>query len=582
MPQEQGSTPPQASPWAYFLWLLPVLIATGLLYGVAINGPLFFDDSNITGSENLATFTPPWYDSPSPFSSRPVVAFTFALQHQLHGHWPAGYRAVNILMHLGAALLLWALVYRASGLSSVPEWIRRWRGSIALFLVTLWALHPLHTEAVAYITQRTELMVVLAYLGVMYSALRVFAERDEAQDLARKQDGDTNSGKSQPERVWGIVAVTLCFAGMACKEVMFSAPLAVLLMDRALVSGTFQAAWQRHAKLYAGLLASWALLFALMFMDGRAESVGFHLEVSSLDYLKTQAGAVVMYLRMVFWPFGLSVQHSHEMVTDWSTLPQGLTVLGLLAATFWALVKHPKLGLVAAVLFMVLAPSSSVVPIVTEPIAERRMYLPVACVLLLLVLSGVWAVQQVRRTNGDMLRIGILGAVACSVALFFASATFLRLQDYTTEERIFRAVLEVYPNHPWALNDLGRVLSDKQRYAEAETYLLRGVAEDPDDLDIQAILGYVLVRQAKVREAVPHFVAAVRLERKQATERNQPRDPVHLLNLGRALRELGEREQAIRVYQRVLRIAPGHPLATEILGQLQSEDEGSYRTPTGL
>ena len=110
-----------------------------------------------------------------PTSARPLVNLSFAVNYHFGGVDPRGYRAVNIVLHMLARWLLWAIVRRTLRLPHFDEGLRTGAGPLALAVALLWAVHPLVTETVAYVTQRTELMVVFFYLATLYGSLRYWA-----------------------------------------------------------------------------------------------------------------------------------------------------------------------------------------------------------------------------------------------------------------------------------------------------------------------------------------------------------------------------------------------------------------------
>ena len=195
--------------------------------------------------------------------------------------------------------------------------------------------------------------------------------------------------RAAPPSRWRVLAVAACLAGMASKEVMVSAPLMVLLYDRTFGAGTFAAALRRRARFYLALAATWLLLIAEMISVGnRGGAVGPGLKIDSWHYALTQCHAIALYLGLAFWP--------HPLIFDYGTTtaaslravaPEAALVLALLAATLILLVRRPALGFIGAWFFAILAPSSSFVPLAKQTIAEHRMYLPLAAVILLVVLA---------------------------------------------------------------------------------------------------------------------------------------------------------------------------------------------------
>ena len=212
---------------------------------------------------------------------------------------------------------------------------------------------------------------------------------------------------------------------------MFSAPLMVVLYDRAFRFGSRRDLWHAPKSrrwFYLSLAATLAVLFVLMAGAPRAKSVGFNLGFSPLEYLHTQGWAIAHYLRLGLVPDALSISYSSTPVPHWRGVP-GLVLLSVLAAiTLLAWVRAGRwlwLGFLGAWFFLILGPSSSVVPIVSEPIAERRMYLPLLAVIVVAVVLGRTAVQAVRQR----LRLRALpriapAAGALAIVLALSAATF--------------------------------------------------------------------------------------------------------------------------------------------------------------
>ena len=159
---------------------------------------------------------------------------------------------------------------------------------------------------------------------------------------------------------------------MASKEVMVSAPLMVLLYDRTFLAGSFREAVRRRYGLYLALAATW-LLLAWLVADaaGRGGTAGFGLGVGCWAYLGTQLGAIVHYLRLSVWPSPLVLDYGDGLAQTAAEIVPYAIVVGLLAlATVAALWRWPKAGFLGACFFGLLAPTSSIVPVVTQ--TDRR------------------------------------------------------------------------------------------------------------------------------------------------------------------------------------------------------------------
>ena len=131
-------------------------------------------------------------------SARPLANLSLAANYHFGGLDPRGYRATNVGLHLAAAMLLWAVTWRTLRLHHFAgqfDDVARW---LALGVALVWAVHPLVTEAVVYVTQRTELLVALFYFAVLYACLRYWA------------------ADSAVQRKWWLAAATL--AGWAARR----------------------------------------------------------------------------------------------------------------------------------------------------------------------------------------------------------------------------------------------------------------------------------------------------------------------------------------------------------------------------
>jgi len=458
-----------------------IAVVTAALYAGRLGGDWIFDDYHaVVRNDQIERLWPPtwaWYDHDVPWASRPAVSFTVALDFALHGRSPSGYRVFNLTAHLAnAALLLWIIqrllsAWPALGVS------RREAAGLAGAVALLWALHPLQTELVAYVSQRTELMVSFCYLLTLAAALARFGATSRRASLA-----------------WSGVAVGACALGAMSKEVIVTAPFAVLLCDRAFVSGSFAEALRRHRGLYAGLACSWAILLPLVVAGPRAQAVAVSSEISPLSYLRTQAGVIVEYLRLCFWPDALRLSYPPWTARSWADFPpQGALVVALFGATLWACWRCPRLGFAGGWFFLALAPSSSVVPVVTEIAAQRRIYLALAAVIGLVVVGGFVAVRAWTGASAERRRAALAAALALLAVACVALGwrTVVRLDDYRSRISIWQEDVRVDPDHPAAIFNLASALLDAGRPEPAAAHFDRGIqALERMDPETRAALLY--------------------------------------------------------------------------------------------
>jgi tetratricopeptide (TPR) repeat protein len=334
------------------------------------------------------------------------------------------------------------------------------------------------------------------------------------------------------------MAFGACLAGMATKEVMVTAPLLVFLFDRTFLAGSFTGAWRARRGPLLALAATWLLLAFLVAGGGgsRGVAAGFGHGVSSWHYLLTQSEALVRYLSLSLWPHPLVLDYGRSLVrSPLEVWWQGGLVLALLGGTLWALCRRPLVGFLGAWFFLWLAPSSSFVPLVTQTIAEHRMYLA----LVPIVLGFVLAAGRL----GDPLSRWLLGGAA--VALL--AGTVLRNHDYRDAITVWQTSVAAFPASARAHNNLAQALQEAGRPAEAERAFTRAVATDPDYASARYTWGVALLAAGRLADAVTQLQAAVRLAPGHADAH---------LNLGTALTRLQRPAEAIPHFEAALRLAP--------------------------
>jgi len=355
-----------------------IVFAAFLAYWNTFSGPFVFDDvASVVENQQIRN----WWDVGGllrserelPVAGRPLVNASFALNYAMGGLDVRGYHAWNVAVHLACALLVFAIVRTTLQQPALRDRFGSRAPDLAFAVALLWALHPLNTEAVDYVTQRTESMMAFFYLATLVASSRAAAEPSR--------------------RRWPIAAVVLCASGMACKESMVTAPVIVALYDGAFLFGSLKEAFIRRWRLYAGLAATWVILVLVLFSGARVHSAGFSTGVSVWTYLLNQTVMIVRYLYLTVWPWSLVSNYGWPAsLTLADVLPEAAAVCALLAATLFAMFRWPSLGFAGCWFFLTLAPTSSVVPIATEVGAERRMYLPLVSLIALAVVgvAAVW------------------------------------------------------------------------------------------------------------------------------------------------------------------------------------------------
>src|ERR1043166_2069224 len=270
--------------------LIPlILVGAGLMaYHNSFSGPFIFDDlAAIQNNDHIRRLWPLSRVLTAPAQTtaagRPVVCLSLALNYAAGRLNVWGYHAVNLAIHIAAALVLYGILRR----TLMTEALRADYGEdapwLAMAAALVWMLHPLQTSCVTYVIHRAESLMGLFYLVTLYCVIR-------------GADSLKPSG-------WYTGAVVASALGMATKETMVTAPLVVLLYDRIYLGGSFREIGLKRWPLYAGLAMTWAELGVLVSGRVRTESVGFGFEnVTFADYARTQCEVIIHYVRLAFWP----------------------------------------------------------------------------------------------------------------------------------------------------------------------------------------------------------------------------------------------------------------------------------------
>lgn len=550
-----ANAPPRAVRWAGLALVLALLAA----YSNSFSGPFIYDDRlAIAENPTIRQLWPPWTALSPPHGGmtvegRPILNLSFAINYAMGGDDVRSYHAVNFLIHALAALVLFGLARRTFLQPALRERFGSASLPLGFAIASLWALHPLQTEAVSYLVQRAESLMALCYLLTLYCFVR--------------------GVQSTRPTTWFARAVIACFLGVGTKEVIVSAPLVVLLYDRTFGAGTFRAAWQRRRILYLALVATWIPLGWLVVTTGgnRGGSMGFGIGVSWWEHTLTQFEAITRYLGLALWP--------HPLVFDygagWLRPPTEILLFAapvvlLVAGTALALRHRPAPGFLGASFLAILSPTSAM-PQLVQIVVEHRMYLPLAAMLSLLV-PGFYLLGGRRALAGSMIAAVALGGL-----------TFQRNSDYQSEilmwqdtiaKRptnamahcalgvalanhgrvteslpVFEAALRLEPDYAFALCGLGNSLTELGRPTEAVAQLELALHFDPKLPEAHLNLGLALNRLGRLDEALPHFEVAVQLKPALAEAQNA---------LAAALARRGETASAVQHWDEALRIKPGY------------------------
>lgn len=506
-----------------------MLIVIGLgVFANSFSGAFVFDDLSFVNKSVLGGDSWEWLlaDDESPIKGRPLVGLTFVLNYAVSGEHVGSYHLVNIGVHLACAVALFAVIYEGMKRFAPEAMPGVSRTGFAFACSLIWMVHPLQTECVNYLSQRTESMAALCMLTALYCAIR-------SDEKGRRAS-------------WLFLAGAASWAAAFCKEIAAVGPVLIVLFDLTFRDGRIKERFRREWPLYLAAFSSWIPVATLMYCLPRSATVGANGSVTVLQYALNQAVMIVQYLKLTVWPDALLIDYGRPWQASWlEAAPAALAVLLLLVLTVVVYRRKPAIGFLGVWVFLLLAPTSSLIPVNTEVGAERRMYLPLAALAILSVAGVSLLVKSFnakfarRSLDNHHSARGTLSssllpppasliifqvAALCLIAMPLAARTVARNEDYRSPVGLWTQAVHQRPQNHRAWGNLA-------------------LAWQQFDLDTGARVFHEITRR-------------------------WPDDPIAQFEVAATHRMQGKFEDAIRCYRRTVELDPDHGEARRRLAWL--------------
>ncbi|MFN0166284.1 MAG: tetratricopeptide repeat protein [Bryobacteraceae bacterium] len=560
--KENKSAPPTPvfnRTWLNWILAFAAAAVTLQVYSPALDGPFVFDDSYLPmNSPKLANQgLMAWISG-----VRPVLMATYYVNHAIARTSTFGFHVWSILFHVGCAIFIFLVSRRILKYAGVRE-------DFAWFTALVFLLHPVQTEVVAYIAGRSESVSSLFF----YAAFALFLYRPS------------------PEIKWARVAAVFALFGLALasKEHTVTLPVLLLLTDFFWNPGFTLAGIKRNWRLHAPVLAG-AALGGILVLRRIDPSAGFSIEgLRWYEYLFTQFRVIWEYVRIFLLPVGLSADYDYPISHTIAEHGAAFGLAGLLLVTAAALYYARRFPLASygwLIFLLLLAPTSSLVPI-KDPIADRRLYLPMLG-LLLIAVDGLRRLPLSRKA---------MGAAIAAVSLAAATLTYQRASVWGNTIALWEDTVAKSPRKSRAHFQLAHAYFTAGRCQDAlREYEAVSKLEKPDDaLLIDWGLAYVCLDQAE--PAVEKFEAAAKIkptahvysqiglaygkvgravDARKALEKALAIDPNYDMTyvyLGHLFLTANNPAQAIRFYEKALALNPDNPVAPEFLATAKSRFE---------
>ena len=486
------------------------------------------------------------FTSPHARNWHPLTTISHMLDCQLYGLKAGGHHATNVVLHTIAVLLLFRVLWQMTG--------AQWKSAI---VAALFAVHPLHVESVAWVSERKDVLSAVFFLLMLGAYFRYTRARSVTRYLA---------------------VVVLFVAGLMSKPMLVSAPVILLLLDYWPLRRFEQLSLTKERAKAAKSGDQWRVRrdpflekVPLLAIAAGSCVITFILQkraagtIPPLPFLWRIQNAVVTYVIYVWetlWPARLAVFYPHP--NDTLTIWEILLAIGLLLAMAIAAIvfrkKRPYLFVGWFWYVGMLLPVIGLVQVGEQGHADRYTYLPHIGLLVL----AVWLVADVTAASQRRSRVAVASAMIIIVALGLAA--FIQTSYWRDSETLWTHALAVTSDNDVAHNNLGYLCADRGELDKAishfETALrIRSSKRDPHysagSAFVQVNLADALSRKGQSAEAIIHYDEAIK---------SQPNYAEAYYNRGNILFAEGRIDEAMADWEKTLQIRPGDADAHTCLG----------------
>jgi len=526
--EKPGDEKPGGGAPGWLLALVLVLATVAAYSPVWRAGFIWDDDIYVTGNPLLTAsdgLRRIWFSLESPSQYFPLTYTTFYLERLWWGLNPAGYHAVNLLLHAANALLAWRLLARLR----VPG---------AWLAAALFALHPVQVESVAWITERKNVLMGFFFLLSLLAWTRFLDEPGR--------------------RRWRFYALALvCYAlALAAKTTACTLPAVLLLV---LWLQKMPIGWRRWAQAGPFVVLGIGMGLVTMWWERFHQGTqGALFSIGPVERVLIASRALWFYAGKLLWPAHLTFSYPRWTISAsdpaayvWPLAAAALAVViwrgrrrlgrGVeVAAVYFAATLSPVLGFIMLWTFLF------------SFVADHYQYL--ACLGPL----ALAAAGMERGFGRAARRSPLLKPIGCAVLLTTLGAlTWFQCGQYADAETLWRATLASNPDSWLAHNDLGMVLVAQGKNLEATSEFKMALDLNPDYPEPHNNLALLLSQNGEVAEAIAQFRKALEL---------RPSFPEAHNGLGLALIQQGAVPEAIAEYRNALDLRPDFPEAHNNLG----------------
>ncbi len=525
---------------------MPYLILTlgiGVLYGNTLSHSFHYDDFPsilekpwIRGLDKIPTFI-------TNYSIRPVVIFTYNLNYTLSEFEVWSYHLFNISIHLAVVLLIYLFtklmidfLHRAQ-----PSFPWTWK-NVPFIASIIFAIHPLNTQAVTYISGRSSLMATLFFLATCILFFKGFQNRPQSKKYCSLNPSKLKS------TLYFISAMICLILGGLSKIIVITLPAILFLCHFYFYSGKTFRNWITTAYVPILLIAMPMATFIAyrLFSKGGILPTG-PTEFSASTYFLTQTFVIPFeYFWKMLFPINQSIEVHYPIISDWSLLTSyiGLATLGIIVLIIFWLSSFSRLaGFGLAWMLITILPTSSFVPLLDVAV-EHRTYLPLAGFSIFFATTIDGLIQLFKNSASKLkLAYGCCGIIGICMAALLVHRNAVWKDDVS----LWTDAKSKAPNLVRVYNNLGEAYDKQNQYPEAIKEFQTALQMDPNYVFALNNLGNIYGKMKHYNKAIPYFQKVISIKERYA--------PAHY-NLARAFQSTNQNDKALIHYRKAIDIIP--------------------------
>lgn len=533
------------------IYIFIIIIWCTIIYFNSLDGEFVFDDESVV-QNNLSirelNNIPKFFTGEEGFHKvigryyRPVVSTSYAIDYWLWGLKPAGFKITNLIIHLINCLLLYFLL-----LNMFKEFNKK--KFIAFLATMIFTAHTIHTEAVTWISGRTDSLVTIWFFSSLICYIK-FTEDNRKTNL--------------------VLSLIFYFIGLITKEMIITLPLIIFLYDAVFKKRdkTFLKSKLIVYILFVAVTLFFLLIRYIVFLNvAERERYLYFYGMDGITVFATMLKTIPVYIKLIFLPINL-LYHYNGVLPDAKNLVEPAVIVSMLIIISFIIVaivsfkKHSVVTFCILFFFISLLPVMNIVPTMNL-MAERFLYLPSFCLSVI--------IMYLLLMNYDKKYYKALVIIIISVILIFSYLTYKRNFDwknnntlYSTAEGIDGTVLLV---------NSGNIYANKQNFDEAAKRYLRALEIRDNNVLAHHNLGLIYLIRNQLDSAEYRFKKGISIDSLA---------PDGYFQLGNLYASQGKLVEAIEMFEKLQKIIPDYMGSKEILEDLKSGKEISTETIKGL